>query len=296
MIQKISDRISIFFTDEAFGKSNAVLIEDEIRVMIDTGVGKMIHQARPEDVDIVMNSHCHLDHVRDNNLFVNARILAHPLEQENFRDHTKIASIENWEKYMQEDLGQVLKRLNSENPGFLGQWRIDGTINEGESIDAGKTRIQVLHTPGHTSGHLAFFFPGEGLLFCGDICLTNVGPWYADGSTPLEHFIASIDKIIDMKPDRVVSGHTKEVLTSPSVRKIFEEYKGRICKRNDKIFQTLKEKPYTLNELATKKLIYPAQPLILVVYWEKAMIAKHLDRLMNSGMVAVDEGGRYHAR
>lgn len=296
MIQKINDRISIFFTEEGFSKSNAVLIEDTTRVMIDSGAGKIILQARPEDVDILINSHCHLDHVWDNDLFVNARIITHPLERENFRDHKKIGSIENWEKYMKEDPEQFVHLIGVMKPSFSSQWRIDGTIDEGDIIDTGRIKIHVMHMPGHTSGHLAFLFPDEGLLFCGDICLTKVGPWYGDASTPLDDFIASINRIIDMNPDRVVSGHNKEVLASPSIREAFEEYRGRIELRDDRILAALREKPCTLDELAVKKLIYPAHPTIFVEYWEKAMIAKHLDRLMKNRVTAVDEEGKYYAR
>lgn len=295
MIQKINDRISIFFTQEGFSKSNAVLVDDDIRIMIDSGAGKITQEARPENVDMLINSHCHLDHVWDNDLFVNARIITHPLERENFRDHQKIASIDNWARYMKEDPQQFSHLIGAMKPSFLGQWRVDGTIDEGDIIDAGRTKIQVMHMPGHTSGHLAFLFPEEGLLFCGDICLTKVGPWYGDGSTPVDYFIASINRIIDMKPDQVVSGHNKEVLSSLNIREAFEEYRGRIDMRDDRILAALREKPGTLDELAEKKLIYPAHPTIFVVYWEKAMIVKHLDRLMKNGRVAVDEQGRYCA-
>jgi len=295
MIQKINDRISIFFTDEPFGRSNAVLIDDDVRIMIDSGAGKILKQARPEDIDILINSHCHIDHVWDNSLFVRAQILAHPLERENFRDHTKIGSIEKWKSCMKEDLDEILQLMGSVIPTFLGEWRIDGTIVEGDVIVAGKTKISVLHTPGHTSGHLVFFFPEEGLLFSGDICLTKVGPWYGDTSTPVDDFISSINRIIDLKPDRVVSGHNKEVLPSSSVRKVFEEYRERIYRREGRIFKSLKEAPSTLDELAAQKLIYPAHPSILVVYWEKSMIMKHLDRLIKIGAAAVDEDGRYCA-
>ena len=295
MIQKISDTLSIFFTDEPFGRSNAVLIDDDIRIMIDSGAGKILEQAKPEHIDLLLNSHCHIDHVWDNSLFAKAKILTHPLERENFRDHTKIGSIEKWKSCMKEDLDEVLQMMGSVIPTFLKEWRIDGTIQEGDVIDAGRTKISVLHTPGHTSGHLVFFFPGEDLLFCGDICLTKVGPWYGDLSTPVDDFIASINRIIDMKPGRVVSGHNKEVLPSSLVREVFGEYRDRIYDREDRIFKTLKESPSTLNELAEKKLIYPAHPSILVVYWEKSMIMKHLEKLMKSGVVGVDENERYCA-
>jgi glyoxylase-like metal-dependent hydrolase (beta-lactamase superfamily II) len=290
MIYKINDTISIFFTEEGFSKSNALLIDDDTRVMIDSGVGKLIAQARPENVDILINSHCHLDHVWDNDLFVNARIVTHPLERENFKDHKKIGSIDNWEKYMRVEPQQHFDL----KPSFSEEWRVDGTIDEGDIIDAGRTKIHVMHMPGHTSGHLTFFFPDEGLLFCGDICLTKVGPWYGDGSTPLDYFIASINRIIEMKPDKVVSGHNKEVLKSPHVREAFEEYRERIYRRDKNIHAALKQKPRTIDELAEKMFIYPAHPTIFVLYWEKAMIAKHLERLMKNGKAAVDDEGKYY--
>ena len=295
MIQKINDRLSIFFTDEGFSKSNAVLVDDDVRIMIDSGAGKMTGEARPQDVDILINSHCHLDHVWDNDLFVNARIMAHPLERENFKDPKKIGSIDNWEQYMTEDPQQFVHLIGAMKPSFFEEWRVDGTLDEGDIIDAGRTKIHVMHMPGHTSGHLTFFFPEEGLLFCGDICLTKVGPWYGDADTPLDDFIASINRIIDMKPDRVVSGHNKEVLASPFIQSAFEEYRGRIDRRDGRILAALGEKPCTLDQLAEQKIIYPAHPTIFVVYWEKAMIVKHLNRLMKNGVAGVDEEGRYYA-
>lgn len=294
MIDRINDRISVFFTEEPFGRSNAVLIDDDIRIMIDSGSGGILEEARPRDIDILLNSHCHIDHVWDNSLFTRARILTHPLEKENFTDHTKIGSIESWQKYMTEDLDQVLRMMGAVIPTFLGPWRIDGIINEGSVVDAGKTKIHILHMPGHTSGHLTFYFPEEDLLFSGDICLTRVGPWYGDATTPLESFIDSINRIIDMKPGRVVSGHNKEILPARSVREVFKEYRDRITLREEKIIATLADAPGTLHDLAARKLIYPAHPSILVVYWEKAMIAKHLEKLIKSGTVGVDDEGRYY--
>ena len=41
MIEKINDRISILFTEEGFSKSNSVLVDDDTRVMIDSGAGKI---------------------------------------------------------------------------------------------------------------------------------------------------------------------------------------------------------------------------------------------------------------
>lgn len=295
MIERVSDRISVFFTDEGFSKSNAILIEDDTRIMIDSGPGKIISEARPGEIDLLLNSHCHLDHVWDNDLFVNAKILAHPLERENFRNHRVIGALDRWDEFMTEDPMNFINAIASMKQSFLEEWRVDGTIDEGDVIDAGHTRIEVLHLSGHTSGHLAFLFPEDELLFCGDICLTKVGPWYGDASTPVDDFIASIDRIIDMNPPRVVSGHNREILTS-GIKETFENYRGRIQKRSDRVLSAIKSKPGTVDELAEMKLIYPAHPSIFVLYWEKSMIIKHLERLVNHGLAEQVEEGRFAAK
>ena len=295
MIQKINDRVSVFFTEEGFSKSNAILIEDDIRIMIDSGPGKIISEARPGEVELLLNSHCHLDHVWDNDLFVNARVLTHPLERENFRNHRNIGALDRWDDFMKEDPMNFINAIASIKESFLGEWRVDGVINEGDVIDGGHTRIEVMHMPGHTSGHLAFFFPDDGFLFCGDICLTKVGPWYGDASTPVDDFIGSINRIIELNPERVVSGHNREVLNS-GIRGAFEEYRERIYLREERVLGAIRENPLSVDELAEMKLIYPAHPSIFVLYWEKSMLVKHLERLVNNGLAEHVENGRYRGK
>lgn len=45
---------------------------------------------------------------------------------------------------------------------------IDREIGEGETFLLGHAPAMVLETPGHTSGHIAFWFPDADALFCGD--------------------------------------------------------------------------------------------------------------------------------
>lgn len=45
---------------------------------------------------------------------------------------------------------------------------IDVEIGEGDSFLLGHAAAMVLETPGHTSGHVAFWFPDSLALFCGD--------------------------------------------------------------------------------------------------------------------------------
>ena len=45
---------------------------------------------------------------------------------------------------------------------------VDETVGEGDSIKVGGLAGQVLDTPGHTSGHISYFFPADKLAFVGD--------------------------------------------------------------------------------------------------------------------------------
>lgn len=45
---------------------------------------------------------------------------------------------------------------------------IDVALREGEEFVFGKTRAVVIEVPGHTTGHIAYHFPEEGVAFVGD--------------------------------------------------------------------------------------------------------------------------------
>jgi hydroxyacylglutathione hydrolase len=46
--------------------------------------------------------------------------------------------------------------------------RLDRDVAEGSEVDLGQATARVLETPGHTVGHIAFYFPDGGVLLCGD--------------------------------------------------------------------------------------------------------------------------------
>jgi hydroxyacylglutathione hydrolase len=45
---------------------------------------------------------------------------------------------------------------------------IDQTVNEGDVVSLGKQQARILFTPGHTLGHIVYYFEQDKLLFCGD--------------------------------------------------------------------------------------------------------------------------------
>jgi len=46
---------------------------------------------------------------------------------------------------------------------------LDMVVKEGDIVPLGAARAEVLHLPGHTTGHIAFHFPADHVLLCGDV-------------------------------------------------------------------------------------------------------------------------------
>ena len=46
--------------------------------------------------------------------------------------------------------------------------RLDLQVSEGDYVEFGSLKAKVLETPGHTSGHIVYWFEAEDLLFAGD--------------------------------------------------------------------------------------------------------------------------------
>jgi hydroxyacylglutathione hydrolase len=46
--------------------------------------------------------------------------------------------------------------------------RLDRAVREGDTVPFGAARADVIETPGHTVGHISFYFADGGILICGD--------------------------------------------------------------------------------------------------------------------------------
>ena len=79
-------------------------------------------------------------------------------------------------------------------------------LEDGDVIDLGGRRIEAVHTPGHSPGHLCFYERERGYLFTGD--LVYEGELYAFyPSTDPEAYLASVEKISALPVGRVLPAH-----------------------------------------------------------------------------------------
>jgi hydroxyacylglutathione hydrolase len=84
--------------------------------------------------------------------------------------------------------------------------KLDRELVEGDEVALGAASARVIDTPGHTRGHIAFFFPDGDVLLCGDT-LFSLGCGRLIEGTPADMF-ASLRKLASLPADTLVCcGH-----------------------------------------------------------------------------------------
>jgi hydroxyacylglutathione hydrolase len=83
---------------------------------------------------------------------------------------------------------------------------LDRSVAEGDSIDFAGHRIEVIETPGHTSGHISYHLPVAKLAFVGDTLFAlGCGRLFEEGPAVM---LGSMKKLAALPPETVVyCGH-----------------------------------------------------------------------------------------
>lgn len=87
----------------------------------------------------------------------------------------------------------------------------DGLLNEGDVISAGAISLEVLHTPGHSPGHVSLVLRSEKTVFSGD-CLFYCGVGRSDlpGSNYAVLMESIVHKLLPLGDDfAVATGHLR---------------------------------------------------------------------------------------
>jgi glyoxylase-like metal-dependent hydrolase (beta-lactamase superfamily II) len=139
----------------------------------------------------LINTHGHWDHIADNVPLCNetgAVLCSHPW------DATRLAN---------PGVGTEGEAMVSVPPS-----RPDRLLKDGDVLDVGDLRLQVLHTPGHSPGSICLYEANAGVLFSGDTLFRmGVGRTDFGGGNP-EQLAKSLRKLAGL-PDatRVYPGH-----------------------------------------------------------------------------------------
>ncbi len=164
-----------------------------------------------------------------------------------------------------------------------------GFFKDGQRIKLGCVTVQVILTPGHTPGHMAFYFEEPGVLFLGDYDLTKFGPWYGDRASSITETIASIRRLQQIPATIWLTSHETGVFPE-NPGQLWENFLGVIDKRENRLIDFLNS-PQTIEEIVNAWIVYrkSREPKELYAFAEKAIMSKHIDLLKEKSLIVEDE-------
>ena len=238
-----------------------------------------------EGVDMVWLSHWHEDHFHYMYLFDSSPLW---ISERDFPPLTDMEIFLDWYGLKEESRRAYWKKVMREQFNFQPRSKARFIRND-EKIDLGQVKVQVIATPGHTPGHLSFFFSEEELLFLGDYDLTSFGPWYGDVASSIDETIKSIRRLKQIPAKKWIACH-ENGLFEENPGKLWDNYENIIYEREEKILNYLK-KPHTLEEISAAWLIYgkPRKPLEFFEYNERLLVKKHLEYLEKQEKIVRDK-------
>ena len=273
---------------------HSVLIDDRDRVIIDASSDrdKLQQFKNQRSVDYLITSHAHEDHLVFNYLFPEARFCVHPFDAPHFENVASL--IDSYGDMAQEDREKW--RTFLENDCHYTPRRADLLLEDGMVMDLGEVRMEVIHTPGHTRGHCAFYFIDQKIMFTADLDLTTAGPYYGDRTSDIDQTIRSLELLKTFEVETYLTGHGKGIFEGDPG--YINRYLEVIFLREEKLIDLLSKGPKTLDQIVQEGIIYrnksPIGPWDLTLS-EKAMILKHLSRLVSMNRVE-QEGDIYILR
>lgn len=95
-----------------------------------------------------------------------------------------------------------------------GSWEAitaDRLLDDGDVLDIPGVELRVLHTPGHTTGHVAILDASRKLVFTGDLLLPNQFPGIGLGGTPegnpIDDYLGSLSLLAGLDDFEALPGH-----------------------------------------------------------------------------------------
>ena len=212
----------------AMGFVNAFLIKaDEGLVLVDSGLPKRkdtILKAvagvagQPADLRHILVTHHHVDHIgslADLKEASDAKSYVHPADTPIVRGDQPQPGA-NPSSLLGKLAGPLLERLS---PAAVAA-AVDVEVEDGQELPIGGG-VKVVHTPGHTPGHVSYLLPGRGgVLFVGDAAanILRLGMPMGVFTADREQAKESIRKLAGLEFDIACFGHGRVLKGEANLR------------------------------------------------------------------------------
>jgi len=293
----------LFFIERGYLNGNHFVYKSKKPVLIDTAyiadfdeTANLISSLGIElaDISLVINTHCHCDHIGGNKIIQaqsGCDIALHKLGK-HFID-------------TQDDWSTWSKYYNQEADFF----NCTIELNDGDLISVGPHEFKVIHTPGHAADGIVLYNQKDKALISSDLLWENdtaVMTIRVEGSAAIFNMMESLEKIASLDVKVIYPGHGKP----------FTNFKDAVAKSRQKIEKFINNreligldllKKITIYTLLMKRTVVQEEFLgqLMQTHWFKETIdlyfnadyeAKYneiMQSFIKRGIVKLDNGSLY---
>ncbi|MFD1177989.1 MBL fold metallo-hydrolase [Paenibacillus puldeungensis] len=185
-----------------------LLLGKEKAVLIDTGLGidhiKRITDQLTSLPIMVVTTHVHWDHIGSHEQF--SDFYVHELEEDWIVHGIKGLAMEQIRKDIARDITLPVPESFDARIYQPFQGQPAGLLKDGDTINLGERELKILHTPGHSPGHICLYDTSCGYLFSGD--LLYEGTIYAFyPTTDPQQLVQSLVRIAELPVRKIFGSH-----------------------------------------------------------------------------------------
>jgi glyoxylase-like metal-dependent hydrolase (beta-lactamase superfamily II) len=174
--------------------------------------------------------------------------------------------------------------IHRSRKGYLGGE--DFQYDDNDRISFGDGELNVLHTPGHESGHCCFYESGDKVLFSGDNILGYGTAVIHPPDGNMTDYLRSLERLLGFDISLILPGHGP--LIGKPEAKIREYIKHRL-EREQQVITALRKDRNTIGDITETIYVDVSAALKRVAEFS---VQAHLEKLMREGRVK-REGARY---
>ncbi|MGD9404744.1 MAG: MBL fold metallo-hydrolase, partial [Anaerolineae bacterium] len=177
---------NVFVETEFHGANIGFIVTDECVILIDTPMlpddadiwHEEIRKRTDREIRYIINTDHHRGHIIGNQYFPMATVIAHEFAWKNMKS------------YGDSFRTRLLNLYRNRMPEAAAEWKQNLRIIEPEITFTGRTylfkgdkEIQLLPLGGHTPATTVVYMPEDGLIFAGDLVVTDRPPFLSQGDT-----------------------------------------------------------------------------------------------------------------
>jgi glyoxylase-like metal-dependent hydrolase (beta-lactamase superfamily II) len=164
----------------------------------------------------------------------------------------------------------------------LYAFRLEGAhhLSDGQAIRGGSVTLVAVHTPGHSSDHVALHLPDHRAVFTGDAVLGRGTSFIDPPDGDLASSLRSLARMRDLAPRTLYPGHGPVVLDGVAKLQECLDYREE---RERQVLDAMTVGARTINEIVT--VVYESYPAEVHALAARSVLA-HLLKLVGEGRAA----------